>query len=98
VDLDKQDRNVVGHLTEEGEMELDLDKLALWTEPAFEQDGKCRKCVVLPVCQGIFCPLIRIENGNSPCTSLRRTYKADLREAVESVAPVLRDTVSGGDT
>ena len=38
VDLDKEDRNVVGFLTEEGDLQLDTDKLALWTEPAFERD------------------------------------------------------------
>jgi uncharacterized protein len=83
IDLDKHDRNVVGHLTPDGEMDLDLDKMGLWTEPAFEKDGKCQKCVVLPVCQGVFCPLIRIESGNSPCTSLRKSYKKDLRRAAE---------------
>ena len=84
VDLDKQDRTVVGYLTDEGEIILDQDKFALWTEPAFEQDKKCQKCVVLPVCQGTFCPLIRIESNRSPCTPLRRTLKADLLEVVES--------------
>jgi uncharacterized protein len=83
VDLDKQDRNVVGHLTDEGDLIVDQDKLALWTEPAFEKDKKCRKCVVLPACQGTFCPLIRIETNQSPCTPLRRGLKAELREALE---------------
>ena len=90
VDLDNHDRNVVGHLTDEGELVLDQDKLALWTEPAFEQDKKCHKCVVLPACQGTFCPLIRIETNQSPCTPLRRTLKAELLEAV--------DTSTGGRT
>jgi uncharacterized protein len=84
IDLDKHDRNVVGHLLEDGEMKLDLDKFAQWTEPAFERDDKCKKCVVLPVCQGMFCPLIRIESGESPCTPLRTTYKRDLRGVVET--------------
>jgi uncharacterized protein len=96
VDLDKQDRNVVGHLTADGEMELDLDKLALWTEPAFEKDGKCQKCVVLPVCQGTFCPLIRIESGESPCTPLRMTYKRDLRETVEAAGNGSQGKDAGG--
>lgn len=84
VDLDKYDRNVVGHLTEDGDLVLDHDKLALWTEPAFEQDKKCQKCVVLPNCQGTFCPLIRIETQQSPCTPLRRTLKSDLLEILET--------------
>lgn len=85
IDLDKYDRNVVGHLKADGEMELDVDKLGLWTEPAFERDSKCQKCVVLPVCQGVFCPQIRIESGNSPCTPLRKTYKQELRTVAEAV-------------
>jgi uncharacterized protein len=84
IDLDKFDRNVVGHLTAEGEMEIDLDKMGLWTEPAFERDGKCQKCVVLPACQGVFCPLIRIESGESPCTPLRKTYKSNLRAVADA--------------
>jgi uncharacterized protein len=86
IDLDKQDRNVVGRIQEDGELELDVDKLALWTEPAFETDGKCQKCVVLPACQGISCPQVRFDTGNSPCIPLRTTYKAELRGVAQSVA------------
>jgi uncharacterized protein len=86
IDLDKYDRNVVGHLKADGEMELDVDKVGLWTEPAFERDAKCQKCVVLPVCQGTYCPQIRIETGKSPCTPLRMTYKSDLRATVEAAS------------
>src|SRR6185295_4997161 len=87
VELDKNDRNVVGHLTEDGDLVLDQDKMALWTEPAFEQDKKCQKCVVLPNCQGTFCPLIRFETQQSPCTPLRRTLKSDLLEILETTPP-----------
>jgi uncharacterized protein len=83
VDLDKHDRNVVGHLHPDGRMELDQDKLALWTEPAFEHDAKCRKCVILPVCQGIYCPQIRMDTGDSRCSPLRSQVKHELLEAVE---------------
>ena len=83
VDLDKNDRNVVGRLTEDGDLVLDEDKMALWTEPAFEQDRKCQKCVVLPACQGTFCPLVRFETGQSPCTPVRRTLKSDLLEILQ---------------
>lgn len=87
VDLDKQDRNIVGHLNDQGELELDQDKMALWTEPAFQSDGKCQKCVILPVCQGVYCPQIRIEHDQSPCTPLRLNYKKELREAVKKASP-----------
>jgi uncharacterized protein len=76
--LDKDDYNVVGRLTPQGDLELDKDRMALWTEPAFEQDGQCRKCVVLPNCQGISCPLIRIESNTQPCIPARKNPKGEL--------------------
>lgn len=87
VDLDKNDRNVIGRVTEEGDLIIDQDKFALWTEPAFETDGKCQKCVILPACQGVYCPLIRISQGVSPCTPIRTSIKKDLLEVVESSRP-----------
>jgi uncharacterized protein len=96
IDLDKHDRNVVGRLLESGEMQLDHDKLALWTEPAFEHDSKCQKCVVLPPCQGVYCPLIRIESGKSPCSPLRMNAKKELLEILESAgAGSRRATIKG---
>ncbi|HEX4498007.1 MAG TPA: radical SAM protein [Thermoanaerobaculia bacterium] len=76
--LDKSDYNVVGHLTPEGDLEVDNERMALWTEPAFEQDDQCRKCVVLPTCQGISCPLVRIEDKTQPCISTRKNPKGEL--------------------
>jgi uncharacterized protein len=84
VDLDKHDRNVVGRITEDGDLRLDQDKMALWTEPAFEKDKKCQKCVVLPTCQGVYCPQIRIEENRSPCTPLRSSLKQEMRSVVET--------------
>lgn len=80
VSLDKDDFNVVGKITPEGHLDIDRDKLALWTEPAYESDSKCRKCVVLPLCQGIHCPLVRIEENRSPCMPTRLSLKRELRE------------------
>lgn len=83
VDLDYEDRNVVGKITESGELELDKDKFAAWTEPAFESDSKCKKCVVLPLCNGLSCPLRRIRTRESPCIPLRSTLKRELRAAAD---------------
>jgi uncharacterized protein len=80
VALDKEEHNVVGHITEQGDLEIDRDKLALWTEPAFENDSKCKKCVVLPACQGLHCPLVRIEENRSPCSPVRLNLKQALKE------------------
>ena len=95
VDMDKQDRNIVGQLTEEGDLQLDPDQMALWTEPAYTQDTKCQKCVVLPVCQGVFCPLIRIEEDKSPCTPLRMTIKKEMLGVVESTGGEGRQVMVG---
>lgn len=76
IELDKEDRNIVGQLTPDGDMNMNLDNLALWTEPAFQSDTGCQKCAILPTCQGISCPLIRIEHNRSPCQA---TPKANVR-------------------
>jgi uncharacterized protein len=76
--LDKDDKNVVGRITPEGDLELDTDRMALWTEPAFEQDTQCRRCAFVPNCQGIHCPLVRIEENTQPCISTRSNPKNEL--------------------
>lgn len=78
VSLDTADYNVVGEIGDDGELVLDQDKMALWTEPAFETDTKCQKCVVVPICQGTHCPLVRIEENRSPCTPIRLNLKPKL--------------------
>jgi uncharacterized protein len=83
VALDKDDSNVMGLITEQGDLQIDRNKLALWTEPAFESDTKCKKCVVLPACQGLHCPLIRMEEHRSPCSPVRRNLKQALVETSE---------------
>ena len=80
--LDSEDFNVVGQLNADGSLEFDDDRFALWTEPAFEDDKKCQKCVVAPLCQGIHCPLIRMEENRSPCTPLRDGIKQSLAASV----------------
>ncbi|HEX3553751.1 MAG TPA: radical SAM protein [Thermoanaerobaculia bacterium] len=95
IDLDKKDRNVVGHLDAEGELNLDTDRFALWTEPAFERDPQCQKCVVLPVCQGVFCPQVRFDTGHSPCTPLRMGAKKELRQVVQTAGQEARRVMVG---
>jgi uncharacterized protein len=95
VALDKQDHNVVGNITEDGNLNLDPDKFSLWTEPAFQNDKKCQKCVVVPICQGIHCPLVRIENGESPCTSVRLNLKHALRTTYDTAEDTTRKVPIG---
>ena len=81
--LDKDENNVVGQLHEDGRLTLDDDRMALWTEPAFQRDSQCQKCAVLPSCQGISCPLPRITAGERPCVSTRTQSKSELFELLE---------------
>ena len=74
--LDKENHNIVGQLTPNGDMIMNADNMALWTEPAFQNDTGCQKCAIVPTCQGISCPLIRIESNRSPCAA---TPKANVR-------------------
>jgi uncharacterized protein len=81
VDLDKKDRNIVGRLDEHGDLHLDKYKFSLWTEPAYSTDTGCQKCVILPLCQGISCPQVRMDENRSPCVPIRRNAKRDLKLA-----------------
>ena len=65
--LDKKDHNIVGKLRPDGEMILNRDNYALWVEPSFANDPVCHKCPLVPTCQGIACPMIRIQNNARPC-------------------------------
>ena len=102
IDLDKKDRNIVGKLLPDGKMELDTDKMALWTEPAFERDTGCQSCHMLPACQGIHCPQIRFDHGTRPCPEIRRTAKQEMAdyfeakqaEAREGTGMLVQDSVS----
>lgn len=67
--LDTRDYNIVGHLTPDGRADISVDKLIAWTAPYFEDDEVCKQCFFLPVCQGVSCPLPRIETGSRPCPS-----------------------------
>jgi uncharacterized protein len=87
--LDKDDHNVVGSITPDGELKRDDARMSLWTEPAFEQDDQCCKCVVLPNCQGIHCPLVRIEQDTQPCISTRSNLKKELLATLD--APGLQE-------
>lgn len=99
IDLDKKDRNLVGKLLPDGTLDLDRDKMALWTEPAFERDTGCQSCHMLPACQGIHCPQIRFDHDVAPCPSIRRTAKQEMVDYFEAKQPPSsgRGMSAGGD-
>lgn len=76
--LGSKDYNIVGRITDDGEMELDLNNYSLWTEPAFEGDSHCQKCFMLPSCQGMYCPWVRIEEDTQPCPSTKKNIRREL--------------------
>ncbi|MDQ2893935.1 MAG: radical SAM protein [Pseudomonadota bacterium] len=84
IDLDKKDRNLVGKLLPDGTLDLDVDKMALWTAPAFERDTGCQSCHMLPSCQGLHCPQIRMDHNIAPCPSIRRTAKQEMIDYFEA--------------
>ncbi|MGC2744770.1 MAG: radical SAM protein [Candidatus Angelobacter sp.] len=84
VALDKEDYNVLGRITDDGELEIDQDKLAKWVAPAFESDTGCQKCQLLPTCQGMLCPWVRFEQGRAPCPG----YKSDMHAELNVLANV----------
>lgn len=86
VALDKEEFNIVGQIMPDGDLLLDEDKMARWTEPAFENDSTCRKCYYVPVCSGMSCPLVRIETGRRPCPSDKRNLHANLVATLEQSA------------
>ena len=74
--------NHVGRITPDGELQLDQDKLAMWTGGGAEKDEGCQACFFSPSCQGNACPLERIRTGSRPCPST----KATIGEAIRVVA------------
>jgi uncharacterized protein len=67
VALDKKDYNLVGILHPDGRPEIDLDKMASWIAPYFEEDEQCKRCFFLPACQSCSCPMMKIEDNTRPC-------------------------------
>lgn len=83
--LDKDPANVVGQITPEGVLELNDDRMALWTEPSFETDTQCQKCLFLPNCGSGYCPLPKIEGNSerSKCVPQRSNPKGMLMQLVK---------------
>ncbi|MCL2717616.1 MAG: radical SAM protein [Lachnospiraceae bacterium] len=57
--LDDDNYNKIGHLTENGEMGIDADKHSKWFF-SFERDKICSQCFLLPTCLQNNCPEKRI--------------------------------------
>jgi uncharacterized protein len=79
--LDTMPQNVVGHISEDGRLNLREELLAKWIQPYYKTDTMCQKCFYVPVCQGASCPLPRIEKGSRPCPEQKVTIGESLKFA-----------------
>lgn len=75
----EQENNQLGRIHKDGTLDIDMDKLALWTTSGEETDAKCQACFFRPACQGNHCPLYRMRTGNRPCSYEKRQIKKVLR-------------------
>ncbi|WP_198011479.1 radical SAM protein [Synechococcus sp. PCC 7335] len=76
--------NKIGRLTESGNMELDIEKAALWTQKNATNDPTCGKCAFARSCQGIFCPLLRMQVEKPPCPTEKRLFDLAVASEVNS--------------
>jgi uncharacterized protein len=67
--------NRIGQLHVDGRLELDMDKVSLWTGGGEKKDSVCQACYYRPACQGNHCPLYRMRTGKRPCPHEKRKIK-----------------------
>jgi uncharacterized protein len=79
--LDTMEDNVVGHIHENGSVTLNEDRFAKWVKPYYREDAMCNKCFYVPVCQGVSCPLPRLETGERPCPPEKLGIQQTLKNA-----------------
>jgi uncharacterized protein len=77
--------NVVGQLFPDGTMELKDDHMRRWVNPHWETDSLCKKCYVLPGCQGAACPLTRVRDGYRTCASVKSNLKHEMRHTLRAI-------------
>lgn len=78
VELDYHDRNIVGYLREDGHMDLDWRKMALWTESHgmdAEEHKPCYSCFFSPACAGASCPKEWMDCNEPPCPTEKVTIR-----------------------
>lgn len=76
VELDTEDRNIVGQIINENEYTLDFEKLSRWLD-AGKDDAICKSCFFAPSCQGAFCAKLRFDNekngiNKQPCPTEKK--------------------------
>lgn len=59
--------NRVGQLNLDGTLSIDADRENKWTVSNALTEPGCNSCSFSKACQGIFCPLMRLQTGTPPC-------------------------------
>jgi uncharacterized protein len=79
LELDTNERNIIGQVKEDGFWEIDYEKLALWVLGDGNGDTGCKNCYFAPACQGAACAKARFDTGHSPCPSEKKDISKVLR-------------------
>ncbi|MFC8639059.1 radical SAM protein [Heyndrickxia sporothermodurans] len=71
VELDTEERNIVGQIKDANNYVIDFTKLSLWID-AGKKDKVCKSCFFAPSCQGAYCASLRFNNerlniNKQPC-------------------------------
>jgi uncharacterized protein len=64
--------NQVGTLRENGDIELNAEREAIWIDQNSLTDPVCGNCAFQVSCMGLHCPLTRLETGTQPCPTPKR--------------------------
>lgn len=67
-----RDDNRIGQIGHDGTYRIDADMEHVWTGQSALTDKNCGGCGFNRSCQGIFCPLMRIQSGKTPCPTEKR--------------------------
>lgn len=59
--------NQLGWIRQDGTFDIDEEKDKLWTTASSLNDPQCSQCAFNISCQGLHCPLIRLQSGKTPC-------------------------------
>ena len=78
------ERNAVGKMRPDGQMEMDWDRFYMWTTSDGLTDAKCRTCFFEPACQGAACVWKRIEKDQRPCPPAQLDLKQLLTIALRT--------------
>jgi uncharacterized protein len=78
--LDTREDNIIGRISDAGDLHLNEDRLLQWIKPYYQSDNTCKKCFFVPICQGASCPLPRLIHNERPCPPAKLTIRRTLHD------------------